>query len=228
MIDAFNLSEIYRVPVLFMADECVGHMLEKVVIPSADKLDIVERKYTQLPPDKYLPYSTLNGDLVPEMVKAGDGYKFHITAITHDERGYPAATVEQQQKLVTRLVNKIRLNAEHIVKFEEKNTEGADVVIVSYGITSRVASAAVEMARKKGMKVGELRLIVVWPFPEKRIRELAKKVKAFVVPELNMGKIYYEVERCAQGNAKVRLVPHAGGTVHEPEEIYKAILEAAG
>lgn len=228
MIDAFNLSEIYRVPVLFMADECVGHMLEKVVIPPADKIEIVQRKFTTLPPEKYRPYMPLNGDLVPEMVKAGDGYRFHITAITHDEKGYPAVSVEHQQKLVTRLVNKIRLNAEEIVKFEEKNTQGTDVVIVSYGITSRVATAAVEMARKKGIKVGELRLIVVWPFPEKKIRELSKKVKAFVVPELNMGQIYFEVDRCAQGNAKVKLVPHAGGTVHEPEEILKAILEAAG
>jgi 2-oxoglutarate ferredoxin oxidoreductase subunit alpha len=103
--------------------------------------------------------------------------------------------------------------------------DDAEVVVVSYGISSRVAQPAIAKAKKDGIKVGQFRLVTVWPFPEKRIRELAAKVKAFVVPELNYGQIYYEVERCACGNAKTALVPHAGGGVHNPEDIYTKIRE---
>ncbi|OHB70316.1 MAG: 2-oxoglutarate synthase subunit alpha [Planctomycetes bacterium RBG_16_43_13] len=225
-ISAFNLAEIYRVPVFVMLDECIGHMLERVVIPPPEEIEIVERRYTTLPPEKYLPYKA-NDDLVPDMAPVGAGYRFYTTGITHDERGYPAVNPEAQDKLVKRLINKIRLNADKIIRFEEDKVEGADVVVVSYGITSRVAVKAVDMARKKGIKVGIHRPLVIWPFPEKRIRELSKKVKAFVVPEMNMGQVYFEVERCVGGNAKTFLIPHAGGTVHSPEDIYKVIMEAA-
>jgi 2-oxoglutarate ferredoxin oxidoreductase subunit alpha len=225
-IDAFNLAEAYRVPVFVMMDECVGHMTEKVVIPSAEEIEIVPRKLTQKPPGEFAPYQT-NGNQVPEFARAGDGYRFHTTGLTHDERGYPVMSAECQEKTVRRLVEKIRSRAEEITRFVELDTDGADVVVVSYGITSRVARMGVELARKKGIKVGVMRLEVVWPFPEKRIRELARKVKAFVVPEINYGQIVLEVERCAAGQAGAVLVPHGGGGVHDPEDIAKAILGAA-
>ncbi len=225
-IDAFNLSELYRVPVLMMMDECVGHMTEKVVIPPADQIEIVPRKLTAKPPEEYRPYR-VNGGYVPEFARAGDGYRFHTTGLTHDERGYPAMSVECQEVSVRRLVEKIKNNADKIVRFEEEETDGADVIVVSYGITSRVARMGVDMARKKGIKVGILRLIVVWPFPEKRIRELAGKIKGFVVPEINYGQIVLEVERCAAGQAQAVLVPHGGGGVHDPNDICKAILGVA-
>ena len=100
------------------------------------------------------------------------------------------------------------------------------MVVVSYGITSRVALRAIDMARAKGVKVGRLRLITVWPFPEKRIAELSRRVKAFVVPELNLGQMVREVERAAGARVKTVSVPHAGGSVHRPEEIFQAIMEA--
>jgi 2-oxoglutarate ferredoxin oxidoreductase subunit alpha len=161
------------------------------------------------------------------MVKAGDGYRVHVTGLTHDERGYPNMTVLAHEKLVSRLVNKIRLNANRIVEYQENLVEGADIVVVSYGITSRTAIPAIEQARKEGLKVGHLRLIVVWPFPEQRIRELAHDVGAFVVPELNYGQMVLEVERNSFGRASVISVPHAGGTVHNPKDIYNAILKAS-
>jgi 2-oxoglutarate ferredoxin oxidoreductase subunit alpha len=226
-IDAFNLSEQYRVPVFLMMDECVGHMTEKVVIPPADKIEITPRRYTKVSPGKYLPYKA-GKDLVPPMVKAGEGYRFHVTGLTHDERGYPVMSAECQEVLVRRLVEKIRLNAHKIIRYEEENIVGAEVIVISYGITARVAQQAIELARKDGVKVGSLRLIVVWPFAEKRIRELAQKAKAFVVPEMNYGQIVFEVERCAAGRAATLLVPHGGGTTHRPEDIYKKIMEAAG
>jgi 2-oxoglutarate ferredoxin oxidoreductase subunit alpha len=124
-------------------------------------------------------------------------------------------------------VEKIRKNADKIIKFKEEETDNAEIVIVSYGITSRVAVRAVQMAKKAGIKVGTLRLITVWPFPEKRIKELAKKIKAFVVPEINYGQMVREVERCAQGKVPAYSVRHCGGWVHNPEDIFMVIKEAA-
>ncbi|MFH0990740.1 MAG: 2-oxoacid:acceptor oxidoreductase subunit alpha [bacterium] len=224
-IKAFNLAEQYRVPVLLMMDECVGHMIERVVVPPADQIDIVERRFYQGPKEDYLPFAA-ESDLVPLMVKAGDGYNIHVTGLTHDERGYPNMTVATQAKLIRRLLDKIKVNADRIIEYKEENVEDADVVVVTYGITSRTAIPAIEQARSEGLKVGHLRLVVVWPFPEKRIRELAARVKAFVVPELNMGQMVLEVERCAAGKAHVELVPHAGGTVHQPKDIYTKIVES--
>ena len=225
-ITAFNLSEKYRVPVMFMMDECVGHMTEKVIIPPANQIDIEPRRKTSKKPEAYKPYA-VNGDgsLVPEIAHAGEGYKFHVTGLTHDERGYPAMTVAAQQKLVGRLRDKIRKAADELVLVEQENAADADVVVVSYGITSRVAQRAIESARAKGMKVGKLRLKIVWPFPDQLIKKLAQRAKAFVVPELNLGQIAREVERAASG-VKTVCVPHAGGGVHQPEDILKAIQEA--
>jgi len=215
-----------QVPVMFMMDECVGHMTEKVIIPPANQIDIEPRRKTRKKPDAYKPYA-VNGDgsLVPEIAHAGEGYKFHVTGLTHDERGYPAMTVAAQQKLVGRLRDKIRKAADNLVLVEQENTTDADVVVVSYGITSRVAQRAIESARAKGLKVGKLRLKIVWPFPDQLIKKLAQRAKAFVVPELNLGQIAREVERAAAGVRTV-CVPHAGGGVHQPDDILKAIQEA--
>ena len=225
-IDAFNLAELYRVPVMFMMDECVGHMTEKVIIPPADQIEIVPRKLTGKKPAEYQPYE-VNGNWIPEFARAGDGYRFHTTGLTHDRRGYPVMSAECQEVCVRRLIDKIRKNADQIVRFDEEQTDGADVVLVTYGITARVARMAIDMARKKGVKVGVIRLIVVWPFPEKRIRELAPKIKAFVVPEINYGQIVLEVERCAAGQAAAIHVGHGGGGVHNPNDICDAIVRAA-
>ena len=226
VIKAVNLSEKFRVPVMVMTDECVGHMTEKVVIPPADQIEIEPRRYTKLPPEEYLPFK-VGKNLVPEMVKAGDGYKIHVTGLTHDEKGYPVMSWEAQEKLVRRLVEKIRLRADELVDIEEMQMEDAEVVIFSYGISSRVCIPALQKARKEGIKVGLFRPIICWPFPEKQVKELAEKMKGIVVVEMNYGQMYYEVERCACGKTRVSLVPHGGGWVHNPEDIYKAIKEAA-
>ena len=225
-IKAFNLAEEFRVPVMFMMDEVVGHMTEKVVIPQADEIEVVPRRHTKKTTEQYLPYET-NGDMVPEMAHAGEGYKFHMTGLTHDERGYPNMTPPAQDKLVRRLQAKIQAATDRITMCEEEGTEGADVVVISYGITSRVAQRAIDLARKRGLRVGKLRLITVWPFPERKIRELAGKAKSFVVPELNLGQMVREVERAAAGRAETFAVPHAGGSVHRPEDILKVIMEAS-
>jgi 2-oxoglutarate ferredoxin oxidoreductase subunit alpha len=147
--------------------------------------------------------------------------------LTHDERGYPVMSAETQDKLVRRLCDKIRKRTDEIVILEQDELEDADVVVVSYGITSRVARAAIDGARERGLKVGGLRLVTVWPFPERLIKELSERVRAFVVPEINYGQIALEVERCAAGRAATVLLPHMGGGVHDPADIQRAIEEAA-
>jgi 2-oxoglutarate ferredoxin oxidoreductase subunit alpha len=225
-ICAFNLAEEYRVPAMVMLDECVGHMTERVLIPKAEEIDLTERRYTTAKKGEYLPYRT-EGSMVPPMARTGDGHHFHVTGLTHDEKGYPVMTAEAQEKCVRRIVDKIRKNAEKIAILEESETQNADIVVVSYGITSRVAVKAIEMAKADGIKVGHLRLITVWPFAEFRFRELAGRVKAFVMPELNYGQLFFEMQRVLEGKAGAYLVPHGGGTVHDPEVIYRKILEAA-
>ncbi len=225
-IKAFNMAEKFRCPVMIMSDECVGHMTEKVVVPKADEIEIEPRRMYSGPPNEYMPYKP-DADLVPKMAKAGAGLNLYITGLVHDERGYPVANEEYKSKYVRRLVDKIRLNKGKIIELKEEGIDSADVVVVSYGISSRVAVKGVELARKKGIKVGTLRLVTVWPFPDERITELAQHAKAFVVPEINYGQIVFDVARCSHGQANVVLVPHGGAGVHNPNDISDAIEYAA-
>ena len=209
-----------------MTDEAVGHMFERVVIPEEGKIERrhrpIARKQNGQP---VLPYKTTDKNLVPPMPEVGKGNNIHTTGLTHDERGYPVVTADEQARLVKRLIDKIRLNADSIIRYEEDDVKDADVVLVAYGITSRVARMAKNLARKGGLKVGLLRPIVVWPFPEQRIRELAKKSKALIVPEINMGQIVREVERLAAGACDVIPVPEAGGRVHSTDSILNKVRE---
>ncbi|MBI4876413.1 MAG: 2-oxoacid:acceptor oxidoreductase subunit alpha [Acidobacteria bacterium] len=221
-IEAFNQAERFRVPVMVMMDEVVGHMTEKVVIPPAERIEIYPRRLTTAPPEDFKPFQP-DDDLVPPMVHAGMGYNFHVTGLTHDERGYPSMTPETQDRLLRRLQKKLETVP---MLYEAEGIDGAEAVVVSYGITSRVAQRSIELAREKGIRVGKFRMITAWPFPDAEIAALAGQVKALVVPELNLGQMSREVERAARGQTKVIGVPHAGGSVHRPEQILKAIEEA--
>jgi len=223
-IVAFNLSEKYRVPVIIMSDEAVGHMSEKVVMPYVAPKSLTNRQRPRVSPEQYLPYEP-DANLIPPMAVAGEGYRFHVTGLTHDERGYPVMTAEAQDRLVRRLVDKIQLNKSDIIRYKETQTEDADIIVCAYGITARIAQMAVKMAREKGIRAGLLQLITVWPFAEEKIRELSSQVRAFIVPEINYGQIVLEVERCAGGRARTVLVPNMGGEVHSPETILEAIQE---
>ncbi|MCU0572271.1 MAG: 2-oxoacid:acceptor oxidoreductase subunit alpha [Syntrophobacteraceae bacterium] len=223
-ITAFNLSETYRVPVLVMTDEVVGHLSERVIIPEAGKIRTVNRVLAKGRKDRFKPFRP-GPDGVPPMAIAGEGYGIHVTGLTHDEKGYPVMAPEAQVAMMERLVGKIRNNLDDIILTEAYRMEDADVAIVSYGVSARSSLAAVDEARDAGIKAGLLRLITVWPFPEARIRELAGRVKAFVTVELNLGQIHLEVERCAGGKAPAFLVGHAGGTVIPPERIIETLKD---
>jgi len=223
-VRAFNAADQYRVPVFIMMDEVVGHMTERVVIPPADELPVFERKGPRFPPGEQTFYSYApDEDLVPPIAHAGDGYKVHMTGLTHDERGYPALNAVAHDKLVNRLVDKIRLNAADIEMYEEIDTDDADTVVVSFGCTARSAKQAVKEARQEGIKCGMIRLITIWPFPETRIRDLIKagNVKRFIVPEVNLGQLRREVERLTQ--LPVLRLNHAGGAMPTPKDILELI-----
>jgi 2-oxoglutarate ferredoxin oxidoreductase subunit alpha len=230
-VHAFNLAEKYRTPVFVMSDEGVGHMTERVVIPPADEIPIYPWRKPKRPPGPgFLPYAP-DEDGVPPFPIAGMGYRIHMTGLTHDERGYPATTAAAQAKLIPRLIGKIRNNRDDIIDLVEDGITDADVVVVAYGISARTALEPVRLAREEGLRVGLLKLVTVWPFAEDRIRQLASRpagrVKSFVVPELNMGQIVLEVERCAGGQARVIPVTHPGGEIHKPDDILDAIREGA-
>ena len=222
-IKAFNMSETYRLPVMVLADAVVGHMTERVEIPPREELEIVNRTYTTDPPESYLPYKP-GKNLVPPFAKAGDGYFIHSTGLTHDFKGYPDMTEKAQLENVIRLIDKIQQNKKDIIMLEEHYTEDCDVAVIAYGITSRTILPAVEQARKKGYKVGMVRMITIWPFCDQRIRELAARVSGFIVPEINMGQIVREVQRFS-GNVPVKSLTHPGGGFHKQEDIIAAIEE---
>ncbi|MCP3955500.1 MAG: 2-oxoacid:acceptor oxidoreductase subunit alpha, partial [Desulfobacterales bacterium] len=224
-IDAFNLSETYRTPVLIMTDEIIGHMSEKVIIPKADVIKTVDRPRPKGRKDRFKLYQPGPNGVAP-MPAAGDGYRVHVTGLTHDEKGYPDMSVEAQKKMMDRLYNKILLNLDDIIMTESHFLDDAEAVVISYGVSSRTSMAAVNMAREKGMKVGMLRLITVWPFAEKLINRLAGQMKALVTVEINLGQVHLEVERCAKGRASCHLVGHSGGTIISPEAVVDTLKEA--
>jgi 2-oxoglutarate ferredoxin oxidoreductase subunit alpha len=225
--EAFDLADTYRTPVMILSDEVVGHMTEKVTIPPPEALMRRARRKRKPTRRGFRPfYADSSG--VPPMVFAGEGYHIHATGLTHDEFGYPVITPEAQERLVQRLVRKIRDHADEIVRTEELYLEDAEVVVVSYGCSARTAREVVEQARRRGLKVGMLRLITIWPFAETRIRQLARSggLKAFVVAEINRGQIAYEVERCAEGKVETVLAGFMGGRIFSPEELFPIVEEA--
>jgi len=222
-VEAFNLSETYRVPVFVLADEIVGHTWELVNIPSAESIKIVNRKKPRVQSGTvFVPFEP-DDDLVPPMAVFGEGHHFHVTGLTHDERGYPQTESAQvQSKLVQRLCDKIRKNSNKIVRVESAFLEDAEVAVVAYGITARSALSAVRKARAIGVKAGLIRLITLWPFPDEQISQVAKSVKAIIVPEMNCGQIVREVQRMAK-ETPVDFLPKLGEEPHKPSEILDAI-----
>ena len=225
-VKAFNASERYRLPVLVMADEAVGHMTERVVIPEASAIPLVTRKMATVPPGEYLTYKP-EADLVPPFAVAGQGYAVRFESLTHDVRGRPVLNAETEVALVRRLQEKVSRNANEIAEYEEYRLEDADVAVIAYGITSRCVQRAVDDARKDGIRAGLLRLITAWPFPSWKVQELAEGVRAFVVPEANFGQMVHEVERAAAGRVPTRFVPYPPGAMPDPDLALAAIREVA-
>ncbi|OIN96914.1 MAG: 2-oxoglutarate synthase subunit alpha [Deltaproteobacteria bacterium CG1_02_45_11] len=224
-IMAFNLSEKYRLPVLLMTDEIIGHMSEKVVIPEAKNITTVSRPRPKGKKNRFKPYEPGPNGVAP-MPIAGEGYKVHVTGLTHDEKGYPVMTVEAQAEMMARLTGKIRKNLHDIIRTESYRLDDAEIAVISYGVSARTSLAAVDEARKLGIRAGLFRLITVWPFPDDQIRELAERVKGVVTVEINQGQIHREVQRCIGDKAPALLVGHAGGTIISPDRVVEVLKGA--
>ncbi|HYE11864.1 MAG TPA: transketolase C-terminal domain-containing protein, partial [Patescibacteria group bacterium] len=223
-IRAFNLAEKYRMPVLLMMDEVIGHMREKIEIPNESEIEIVDRKRPSCPSEDYLPFKP-EANLVPLMADFGAGYRYHVTGLIHDETGFPTNSTDVADKLIRRLVDKVEINKEDIITWEEENTEDAEVIIFAYGCVARAAKTAIKILREKGIKVGLFRPITVWPFPEERLIELSKNVKAIIAPEMNLGQMVLEVERLCNKHTKIERLNKVNGEIIYPEEIVAKIEE---
>jgi len=226
IIRAFNLSEKYRTPVLFMTDEIVAHLREGVVLPEPGSIKIINRSTVLHPEAKRLPYHIKPGNLVPEMAPFGAGQRYNITSLIHDESGFPTNSPEEAEKLINRLMHKISNNYEDIVQVEQINMEDADVAIFCYGGTMGAAVAAMEMARGKGIKCGIFRAITLWPFPERELAKAVKSLKRIIVAEHNYGQMVLEVERIVKDTCKIDFIGKYNGTVITPSEILKKMEDA--
>lgn len=220
---AFNMAEKYRMPVILLMDEVIGHMRERIELPERAALQVIDRKKPSVGPEQYLPYQADADDGVPEMASFGEGYRFHVTGLVHDETGFPSNSSKVAARLINRLMKKIENNLDDILKYEEENTGDADTLLLAYGCTARSAKSAMDAARAEGMKVGLFRPITIWPFPEQKVRELAQRVKRIIVPEMNLGQYILEVQRIAGGSCSVEGVNRADGEIITPEDILDKI-----
>ena len=221
---AFQLSEEYRVPVIIAADEIIAHMRERIEI--SENIKPVQRKYTAKNPGEYRPYDESEG-LVPPMAKYGEGYKYNTTGLMHDQDGFPTSDPVKCQRKQDRLRDKIEKNLDKIVSVKTFNMDDAEVAVFAYGSTARSAMAAIVEARANGIRAGLIVPETLWPFPEKIFAAYAGKVKAYVVAEMNMGQMVYEVERSVKGTAKIHTVFQANGELIKPELILNGIREAS-
>jgi 2-oxoglutarate ferredoxin oxidoreductase subunit alpha len=223
-IKSFNLAEKYRMPVLLMMDEVVGHMREKIEIPDSSEIEIINRKKPTCSAEEYLPFKP-EANLVPLMADFGTGYRYHVTGLVHDETGFPSNSTQVADDLIRRLMDKVEVNKADIISWEEENTEDADILIFAYGCVARAAKTAIKMLREKGIKVGLFRPITVWPFPEERLIELSKQVKVIIAPEMNLGQMVLEVERLCNKHTKIERLNKVNGEIIYPEEIIAKIQE---
>ena len=220
---AVNYAERFRTPVILLMDEIVGHLREKVVLPEADEIEIYpRRKPTCTRAEGYKPF-TPDKDLVPNVADFGTGYHIHVTGLIHDETGFPSGSPKVTEEAIRRLHQKIEIAQDEITHYDEFFMDDAEYAVVAFGGTARTAYEAVEAARAKGLKVGMIRLMTIWPFADKVIRALAAKVKGILVPELNYGQLVGEVERAAGGQCPVELLAKYNMEIFTPKEIEGAI-----
>lgn len=226
-IRAFNLAEQYRVPVVLLLDEVVGHMREKVVMPEPGDITIIERKKPKCPPEKYRPFER-TPDLVPPLAVFGTGYRFHVTGLTHDEFGFPSNNPQEATALLERLKKKLEHNKDKICTLRTFQCEDQpEILLISYGSSARVAKRAVIQARAEGLRAGMVQLFTIWPFPDKRIEALCRSVKAVVVPELNQGQLIGEIDRYVPTEVPVVGVNRFDGNLMEPSEILEVVRKVA-
>ncbi|MDZ7331079.1 MAG: 2-oxoacid:acceptor oxidoreductase subunit alpha [candidate division KSB1 bacterium] len=223
-VRAFNLAERYRVPVILLFDEIIGHVSEKVVLPREDEIEVWNRVKPNVPPDQYLPYQETEND-IPPFVSFGEGYRFHVTGLVHDQTGFPTNNPTQIDRMLRRLNRKIERYRDEIIEVEEDKEDGARIGIFAYGSSSRSARRAMIWARERGIKIHYLRPKVIWPFPDKEVKAMGEKLDYIIVPELNLGQIAHEVEWATRCGCEVIKINRIDGEPINPQQILDVILE---
>ncbi|MBI4317459.1 MAG: 2-oxoacid:acceptor oxidoreductase subunit alpha [Chloroflexi bacterium] len=222
-VRAFNLAEKYRTPVILLADEVVAHMREKIVLPPADQIEVVDRAGPTVPPEWYFPFD--NSVDVPPLAAFGTGYRFHVTGLYHDRSGFPTLRADEINPWFERVFAKIEHHLHDIIQVEEFEVDDARTALIAYGATARSARAAVRIGREKRRKLGMLRLKTIWPFAEYAVDRLASQVRKIVVPEMNRGQLKLEVERVVAGRVEVVGVNRTDGEMLTPQQILAALEE---
>ncbi|HNR67099.1 MAG TPA: 2-oxoacid:acceptor oxidoreductase subunit alpha [bacterium] len=223
-IRAFNLAEKFRTPVILLMDEILGHVNEKVVFPRSEEIQVVKRNRPGVAPQNYLPYANTESG-VPPMVSFGEGYRYHVTGLAHDETGFPTNKAQDIERLLLRLNNKLERNRDQIIDYATDQFEDAEIGILSYGSSARSARHAVFLARQKGIKAGLFRLKTIWPFAGQEIADHTARLKAWVVPEMNLGQIAHEVEWAVGRSVPVHRINRVDGNPINPLEILAKIEE---
>lgn len=224
VIKAFNISEKYRVPVIVLSDEVVAHTRECVVLPAAEEIYVVDRIKPSVPPEWYKPYE---GDRreVPPMVAFGDGYRHHVTGLIHDERGFPTQNNKEIEAFHRRLTRKITLGFQEIQLTSGYFLDDAELLVIAYGSVARSAMSAVQCARERGLKVGLVQLITLFPFPRSAVAPLLARCRAVLIPEMNMGQISREVQRVNRTDCQVVKYNRVDGRLITPKEILKSLMK---
>jgi len=223
-VRAFNLAEKYRMPVVVLSETTIALMREKLVIPEPGAIEIINRKRPEGPPGEFVPFKAGPND-VPALPKFGEGYRVLHSINPHDERGGIQWDPDEFEKMITRILDKVTAHRDDIVQTEGFFLDDAKIVLIAYGSETRPALGAVKEARANGIKAGLLKLVTVWPVPDKEIRAVAEKADKVLAVEMNVGRYAYEIERICCGGPKVIRVTKNRGLVHTTKEVYKAIEE---
>ncbi|MDR1965420.1 MAG: 2-oxoacid:acceptor oxidoreductase subunit alpha [Synergistaceae bacterium] len=228
-VKAFNASERFRQPVLILSDEVVGHMRERIVIPDACSLEITDRKKPSVPPDQFIPYLADPCDDIPPMASFGDGYHWHVTGLTSNDWGFPTNNAADIDRKITRIIDKVEKRRSEVVEYAAEGCEDAEILVVSFGCVSRSALRAVRELRSRGAKVGHFRPITIWPFADRELEDIVKasRVKHVIVPELNMGQMFLEIDRAIHGHCETHSKTLLNGELFKPAQIISYIEEVA-
>ncbi len=223
-IKAFNLSETFRTPVILLPDEIIGHMRERIVFPNKEDVHVVPMPVPDVPVEWYEHYHESTSNVSP-MARFGSGYRYHVTGLTHDAHGFPSRKESEVIAKMNRLKHKITRRLDELEDIQMHDVEDSSVVIFAYGSVYRSALAAQAILKKKKKRIGIIRPVTLWPFPDKTVKEMLDYKDVIIVPELNQGQLIHEVERMTRDAVRVVPLQRIDGYEITPEEIVNAVME---
>ena len=227
-VDAFNLAETYRTPVILLFDEVIGHMRERLVLPEPGELELVERLHTSVPKDvDYHPYLPREDGRLP-MSDFGGEHRYNVTGLYHDMWGFPTSSPKIVNGLLRHLMDKIDNRVHEITRYKEHDLDGAEYILVAYGASARSAIHLAKSRRRRGEPIGVIELQTLWPFPAAMIREKCRAAKAVLVVEMNMGQVLHQVRAAVAEPERVFLVNRFDGMLITPTNIQQIIRVIQG